>query len=201
MAPSCAKRGRQCSQGDFGRFKALAHSPRQFPPGTGGDLDEVVLLAREAHVVVAGGMRTLSATWLGIGGAGGVKCCSPTQDCPGLEKLPALVHTEDCRAALHGIAFLRQAHMRTSRTGYLKWAGIGAALLWQAALVVGFFALAVWLWPAGLLGTPLSEIKLEYVLRAVVSILFLSIGATSLYLGVVDPFVKSYSELHSRSHN
>ena len=95
----------------------------------------MVLLAREAHVVVAGG-------------AGGVKCCSPTQDCPGLEKLPALVHTEDCRAALHGIAFLRQAHMRTSRTGYLKWAGIGAALLWQAALVVGFFALAVWLWPA-----------------------------------------------------
>ena len=74
-------------------------------------------------------------------------------------------------------------------------------LLWQAALVVGFFALAVWLWPAGLLETPLSEIKLEYVLRAVVSILFLSIGATSLYLGVVDPFLKSYSELHSRSHN
>lgn len=91
--------------------------------------------------------------------------------------------------------------MRTSRAGYPRWAGIGVALLWQAALVIGFFALAIWLWPAGLLGTPLSEIKLEYLLRAVVSLSFLSIGVTSLYLVVVHPFVKSYSELHSRSQN
>ena len=91
--------------------------------------------------------------------------------------------------------------MRTSKARYPKWAGIGAAFLWQAALVVGSFAWAIWLWPAGLLGTPFSEFKLEYVLRAVVSISFLSIGITCLYLGVVHPFVKSYSELHSRSHN
>ena len=91
--------------------------------------------------------------------------------------------------------------MRTYRAGYPQWAGIGVALVWQLTLVVGFFALAIWLWPAGLLGTPLSEITLEYLLRAVVSISFLSVGITTLYLVVVHPFVKGYSEPHSRSHN
>lgn len=91
--------------------------------------------------------------------------------------------------------------MQTSRTGYPEWAGIGVALLWQLALVVGFFALATWLWPAGLLETPLSEFTLGYFLRAVVSVAFLSVGITSLYLVVVDPFVQGYSELHTRDRN
>lgn len=92
--------------------------------------------------------------------------------------------------------------MRTSRIGYPEWTGIGVALLlWQLVLVVGLFAFAIWLWPAGLLGTPLSKITLEYLLRAVVSVSFLSIGITSLYFVVVDPFVKGYAELRSRNHN
>jgi len=91
--------------------------------------------------------------------------------------------------------------MRISRVGYSKWAGVGVALLWQVAFVIGIFVLAVWLWPAGLLGTPLSEIKLEYLLRAVVSLSFLSVGVTGLYLVLVHPFLKSYSELYSRSRD
>lgn len=91
--------------------------------------------------------------------------------------------------------------MWTSRVGYSKWAGVGVALLWQAAFVIGIFALAVWLWPAGLPRTPLSEIKLEYILRAVVSLSFLSVGVTSLYLVLVHPFLKSYSSLYSRSRD
>ena len=60
--------------------------------------------------------------------------------------------------------------MHTSRTGYAGRTGSCIAFLWRLALVVGFFALAIWLWPNGLLETPLSEFTLGYVLRAVVSI-------------------------------
>jgi len=93
--------------------------------------------------------------------------------------------------------------MQTSRTGYPDRTGAGAgagasiAFLWQLGLVVGFFALAIWLWPTGLLETPLSEFTLGYVLRAVVSIASLSVGLTSLYLVVVVPFVRRYYELYS----
>ena len=88
--------------------------------------------------------------------------------------------------------------MRTSTFGYSKWAGVGVALLWQIALVVVVFALAILLWPPGLLGTPLSEINLAYLLRVAVSLFFLSVGLTSLYLVLVLPFAKSHSDLLSR---
>jgi len=88
--------------------------------------------------------------------------------------------------------------MHTSRTGYPARTGAGVVLLWQLALVVGFFALAIWLWPAGLLETPLSELTLGHVLRAVVSIASLSVGLTSMYLVVVVPFLRRYGELYTR---
>jgi hypothetical protein len=87
--------------------------------------------------------------------------------------------------------------MQTSRTGYPGRTGTYVAFLWQLTLLVGFFALAIWLWPIGLLETPLSEFTLGYVLRAVVSIAFLSVGLTSLYLVVVVPFLHGYDELHT----
>lgn len=90
--------------------------------------------------------------------------------------------------------------MQTSKTDCLEWAAIGVAFLWQVGLVVGFFALAIWLWPAGLLETPLSEFTLGYVLRAVVSFAFLSVGITSLYLVVVVPLLRGYAELYIRDH-
>jgi NhaP-type Na+/H+ and K+/H+ antiporter len=88
--------------------------------------------------------------------------------------------------------------METSETGFRRWAGVGIRILWPLALIVGFFALAIWLWPTGLLETPLSGFTLERVVRAVVSLTFLSVGLTSLYLVVVVPFVHGYAELYSR---
>lgn len=88
--------------------------------------------------------------------------------------------------------------MHTSRTDYPARTGAGVAFLWQLALVVGFFALAIWLWPAGLLETPFSEFTLGYVLRAVASIASLSVGLTSMYLVVVVPFLRRYDEFSSR---
>ncbi|HKI65447.1 MAG TPA: hypothetical protein VKA16_12585 [Burkholderiales bacterium] len=91
--------------------------------------------------------------------------------------------------------------MQTFKTGYSEWAGIGVAFVWQLALVVGFFALAIWLWPVGLMETPLPEFTLGHVVRAAVSVTFLSVGITSLYLVVVVPLVRGYAELYSRHHN
>ena len=88
--------------------------------------------------------------------------------------------------------------MHTSRTGYPARTGAGVVFLWQLALVVGFFALAIWLWPAGLLETPLDEFTLGHILRAVVSIASLSVGLTSMYLVVVVPFLRRYGELYTR---
>lgn len=91
--------------------------------------------------------------------------------------------------------------MQTSTTGYPKRARIVVAFLWQLTLVVGFFALATWLWPADLLETPLSELTLGYVLRTVVSVMFLSLGVTTLYLVAVEPFVRGYAALYTRDHS
>ena len=91
--------------------------------------------------------------------------------------------------------------MQTSRAGYPGRTGLWVAFLWQLALVVGFFALAIWLWPIGLLETPLSEYTLGYVLRAVVSIAFLSVGLTSLYLAVVVPLLRGYDGLYTRDED
>ena len=90
--------------------------------------------------------------------------------------------------------------MHTSKSRYPEWASIGVALLWQLACLVIFFALASWLWPAGLLETPLSALTFGVVVRAVVSVLFLSIGITSLYLVAVEPFLRGYAELFTRDH-
>jgi hypothetical protein len=91
--------------------------------------------------------------------------------------------------------------MLTSGTDYPKWTGIGVAVLWRLALILGFFAMAIWLWPAGLLETPLTELTPWNFLCAVVSVAFLSVGITSLYLVVVDPFVQVYSDPHTRDRN
>ena len=84
--------------------------------------------------------------------------------------------------------------MQSSRTGYAGRTLSCVAFLWQLALVAGFFALAIWLWPNGLLETPLSEFTLAYALRAVVSIASLSVGLTSLYLALVVPLLRRYDE-------
>jgi hypothetical protein len=88
--------------------------------------------------------------------------------------------------------------MHAPQTGYSKWAGIGIAIAWQTAFVGGCFVMAVWMWPAGLLETPLSELTLGPIVRAVVSVAFLSVGVTSLYLAAVEPFVRGYAELFTR---
>ena len=91
--------------------------------------------------------------------------------------------------------------MRTANIYRSEWISIGVALLWQLTLVVGFFALAIWLWPAGLLETPLNKLTLENVLRAIVSVTSLSAGITCLYLTMVVPLVRGYTELHARDRN
>ena len=88
--------------------------------------------------------------------------------------------------------------MRTAKLYRPEWIGVGVAFLWQLALVIGFFVMATWLWPAGLLETPLKELTLENVLRAIVSVTSLSAGITSLYLVAVVPLVRGYTELYSR---
>jgi hypothetical protein len=88
--------------------------------------------------------------------------------------------------------------MHTSKASCRKWPGIGIVILWQLGLVVGSFALALWLWPAGLLEAHLFGLTLEYVFRAVVSIAFLAVGITSLYLVAVEPFARIYTELYRR---
>ena len=88
--------------------------------------------------------------------------------------------------------------MRTANIYRSEWISIGVALLWQLTLVVGFFALAIWLWPAGLLETPLNKLTLENVLRAIVSVTSLSAGITSLYLVAVVPIVRGCTERYSR---
>lgn len=88
--------------------------------------------------------------------------------------------------------------MRTAKLYRLQWIGVGVAFLWQLALVVGFFVMAAWLWPAGLLETPQTGLTLENVLRAIVSVTFLSVGITTSYLVAVDPLVRRYTELHLR---
>ena len=91
--------------------------------------------------------------------------------------------------------------MRTANIYRSEWISIGVALLWQLTLVVGFFALAIWLWPAGMLETPLNKLTLENVLRAIVSVTSLSAGITCLYLTMVVPLVRGYTELHARDRN
>ena len=91
--------------------------------------------------------------------------------------------------------------MRTAKLHRPQWIGVGVAILWQLALVVGFFAMAIWLWPADLLETPLTQLTLEDVLRAIVSATFLSAGITSLYLIVVVPLVRVYTDLYTRDRN
>ena len=86
--------------------------------------------------------------------------------------------------------------MRTAKIYRPEW--IGVAFLWQLALVAGFFVLAIWLWPADLLESPLTDLSLENVLRAIVSVTSLSAGITSVYLVVVVPLVRGYTELYSR---
>ena len=91
--------------------------------------------------------------------------------------------------------------MRTSTTRHLGWVGAGVSLVWQLAFVAGSFALAGWVWPSGLLETPLARLTLSYVVRAPVSVAFLSVGITGLYLVAVEPFVRGYGELFSRDHD
>ena len=88
--------------------------------------------------------------------------------------------------------------MQTSDSGFRARTGVSVAFLWQLAVVAGFFALAIWLWPSGLLETPLSAFTPGYVLRAVVSVAFLSVGITSVYLVVIVPFLRGYDELNGR---
>ena len=88
--------------------------------------------------------------------------------------------------------------MRTAKIYRPEWIGVGVAFLWQLALVAGFFVLAIWLWPADLLESPLTDLSLENVLRAIVSVTSLSAGITSVYLVVVVPLVRGYTELYSR---
>lgn len=88
--------------------------------------------------------------------------------------------------------------MRTAKLYRPQWIGVGVAFLWQLALVVGFFVLAIWLWPDDLLESPLAELSLENALRAIVSVTSLSAGITSLYLVAVVPLVRGYTELYPR---
>jgi hypothetical protein len=91
--------------------------------------------------------------------------------------------------------------MQTSNSDYRARTGVGVAFLWQVVVVAGFFALAIWLWPSGLLETPPSEFTPGYVLRAVVSVAFLSVGITSVYLVVIVPFLRGYEELNGRGRD
>ncbi len=88
--------------------------------------------------------------------------------------------------------------MHTSKTSYPVWVGICVAYLWRLALVVGYFALALWLWPGSVLQTPLSAFTLGFALRALVSVACLSVGITSLYFVAIEPFVLGYTELFHR---
>lgn len=90
--------------------------------------------------------------------------------------------------------------MQTSVTRYVGWVSAGITLVWQLTFVAGSFALATWLWPPGLLETPLGDLPLSNAIRAVVSVAFLSVGITSIYLVLVVPFVRSYGELFIRHH-
>jgi len=88
--------------------------------------------------------------------------------------------------------------MRTSTLSFRGLLKIGFGLFLQLALVFVIFALAIWLWPAGLLSTPLSGIMPGDILLLVVSMMFLLAGFTSLYFVMVEPFVRGYVELHGR---
>ncbi len=91
--------------------------------------------------------------------------------------------------------------MRTSTTRYPGWVDVGVSFVWQLTFVAGCFALAVWLWPSGLLETSLETLTPGHALRALVAVAFLSVGITSLYLVVVEPFVRGYGELFSRDRD
>jgi hypothetical protein len=90
--------------------------------------------------------------------------------------------------------------MRTSTLSFGDLLKIGFGLFLQLALVFVLFALAIWLWPAGLLSTSISGIVPGDILLLVVSVMFLLAGFTSLYFVMVEPFVRGYVELHGRHH-
>jgi pheromone shutdown protein TraB len=90
--------------------------------------------------------------------------------------------------------------MQTSKLSLGDLLEIGFRLFLQLALVVVIFALAIWLWPVGLLSTPSAGIALGDILLLVVSVMFLLAGVTSLYFVLVEPFVRGYVELHGRNH-
>jgi hypothetical protein len=91
--------------------------------------------------------------------------------------------------------------MRTSNLNVGDLLKIGVGLFFQLVLVVVMFALAIWLWPAGLLSTPPSGFVPENILLPVVSVMFLLAGVTSLYFVMLEPFVRGYVELYSRNHS
>jgi hypothetical protein len=87
--------------------------------------------------------------------------------------------------------------MQTSKFSFAGWLEDAFVLLLQLTVVVVFFAIAIWLWPQGLWRMQLSGIAPEHVVRAVASIMFLLVGITSMYIVVVEPFVRGYRELRS----
>jgi len=85
--------------------------------------------------------------------------------------------------------------MQTSKLCFAGWLEGGFELLLRLTAVAVFFAIAIWLWPRGLLQIELAGITPEHVVRVITSIMFLLIGITSIYFVVVEPFVRAYHVL------
>ena len=81
--------------------------------------------------------------------------------------------------------------METSNLGFADWLDVGFELLTQLALVVGIFALAIWLWPDGILDTPLASIAFGMALSALGSVVVWLVGLVALYFVVVEPIYKA----------
>ena len=80
--------------------------------------------------------------------------------------------------------------METSRLGFADWLDVGFELLTQLALVVGIFALAIWLWPDGILDAPIASIAFGMALSAMSSVVVWLVGLVALYFVVVEPVYK-----------
>ncbi|MGE5128242.1 MAG: hypothetical protein ACM3IK_01315 [Sphingomonadaceae bacterium] len=88
--------------------------------------------------------------------------------------------------------------MRTSKLCFSEWLDIGVACVLQLMVVVGMFAVAIWLWPFSLSHFSLAEITLEHVIRFVVSVASFSAGITALYLLATQRSVWGSVEIRRR---
>ena len=81
--------------------------------------------------------------------------------------------------------------METSSLGFADWLDVGFELVMQLALVVWIFALAIWLWPDGILDAPLASIAFGTALSALGSVAVWLVGLVALYFVVVEPIYKA----------